>query len=408
VAKTKVRDRDAGNGEGGIRQRKDGRWEARVTVGFDDDGKQIRRSFYGDTREDVAVERDKALLSVRAGTYIPPTKITVGQWMGVFLEVYVRPSVRETTYGQYESVTRVHIVPALGKDKLRDLQPKDVQRFLNDEFSGAATGRALSARSVEVIYTVLHSALKQAVLEGIVARNVADYVRLPKGPAKEMKVLTRDDMLRLMETAMGDRFGPAIITLLSTGLRVGELIALQWSNVDLQAGTLSVTKNATRVSNGTGHTKIVIGDPKTKSGKRVVTIPEPILPILQQWRRQLAEERLAAGPHWQDGNLAFPGYMGAMLDRSNVRRRLQRLCREAGIEYINVHGLRHTFATRMIEEDVSARTVQEMLGHSRVEMTLNKYVHVLSDEKRKASERLARVFSNANLGRGSVGVKQPK
>lgn len=392
-----------GNGEGTVRRRKDGRWEARITTGHDLDGRPIRWSFYGRTRADVVKDMQDALKDVRAGTYVPPSTATLGEWLDVWLREYVRPSVRKTTYAQYESLTRLHVKPALAGHKVRDLQAADIQRLLNDEL---ATG--LSARTVRLLHTVLHASLKQAALEGIVIRNVADYVRKPRGPQRQMRVLTQDEMTRLLDVAAGDRIGPALITLLGTGLRVGELIALQWSDVDLQEGILRVSRSASRVSRGDGHTEIVIDEPKTLSGRRTIPLPAPVLEAVKEWRRRQAEERLQSGEHWHDTGLVFTGYLGVMLDRSNIRRSLDRLCRQAGIPHVGIHALRHTFATRMLEAGVPARIVQEMLGHSRVAVTLDIYTHVLPDQKRKAADILAGVLSSPDSGWGQIGVKRSK
>ena len=225
-----------GNNEGSVFKRKDGRWCAVVTTGYSPTtGKPIRAYYYDTTRAGVIVKRDEALKDVKLGTYVRPTKEAVAVWLKTWLDAYIAPSVRPKTWEGYESIIRVHLVPAIGQIDLRSLQTKQVQRLLNDKLASG-----LSARTVELIHTTLKSALTQAQLEGLVTRNVADHVRKPKKETKEIRVLTVAEMNKLITVAMADRLGPLVITILGSGLRIGEALALEWSHLNLQEGALNI------------------------------------------------------------------------------------------------------------------------------------------------------------------------
>jgi integrase len=267
------------NGEGTIVHRGDGRWMASITVGRNEDGTLKRRSFYGKTRRKVSDKVTTARSEILAGTYIEPSKLTVGQWLDAWLKEYVAPSVRPPTYRQYESMARVHIKPALGRVRLQQLQGVQVQQVMND----LAAIRA--ARTVEIMRTVLHAALKQAEINGLVIRNVAEHTKKPKKQRKPVRVLTNEEQQTLLSVAEGDRLGPLITFLLYTGLRRGEAVALKWENVDLAAKTLRVVCSANRERvPGTKRTVLIVHEPKTESGRRSVPLPPPRRPSSRSGR----------------------------------------------------------------------------------------------------------------------------
>lgn len=392
-----------GNNEGSVIRRKDGRWQGAVTIGYGPDGRRQRRYFYGRTRAEVVAAMEQVLTELRAGTYVAPTDITVGQWLDTWLRDYATPSIRPTTRASYEYIIRVHLRPALGQIRLRQLQAAQVQRLLNERLASG-----LSPRTVQIIHTVLHAALRQAAMEGIVSRNVCDYVRKPKVKRREMRVLSPDEMARLLDAAGHDRLGVAVVVMLGTGLRIGEMLALRWQDVDLEQGVIRVTRSASRVRTPDGGTTVVVQEPKTASGRRSIPLPPPVLSALQHWRVQQAEERLLMGSAWQDTGLVFTTPLGTMLDQRNFARLLDKLAAEAGIARLNVHALRHTYATRLLEAGVPAKTAQELLGHSTVTLTLDIYSHVLPETKRAAANALAGVFANTAANGCQMDVKRAK
>lgn len=383
-----------GNNEGTIVKRADGRWTASITIGWDGD-RQKRQWFYGRTRAEVAAKLDAALAARHDGTYIEPKTTTIGQWLDIWLRDYVQPSARETTWTNYEYVIRCHLRPVLGDIPLAKLQTAQVQRMLNER-----SASDYAPRTVELIQVVLHAALQQAVTEGLLLRNAAGGTKRPKKGRATQRVLTPTDMQALLSVTGTERLGPMIAVMLATGIRLGEALALRWQDVDLPAGVIRIARSASRVKAADGPTKtrVVIREPKTDKGRRSIPFPANLRATLQQWRIRQAEERLALGPAWVDQGLVFTGTTGTMVSQRTLCATLNRLCDRAGVPHINVHGLRHTYATRLLESGIDPRTAQELLGHSTVVMTLDTYSHVLPERKAAAAAAIDALF--APVGRG--------
>lgn len=209
-----------GNGEGTISKRKDGRWEGKVTIEYDPaSGKTKRLTFYGRTRQEVAEKITKALAEIQQGTFVKPTGETLGEWLDTWLEQYKRPAVRPTTYDSYKYLVETHIKPALGNVQLKDLRPDHLQRFYNEKLaSGRVDGQGgLSNRVVRYLHIILHAALKQALKNGLVGRNVAEAASPPSVVKKEVRVLSLDEQRKFLEAAKEERLYPAFLLALSTG-----------------------------------------------------------------------------------------------------------------------------------------------------------------------------------------------
>jgi integrase len=283
---------------------------------------------------------------------------------------------------------RRYLQPGLGGIALRDLRPEQLQHFYN---GCRAQGR--SARTVRYCHTLLHGALAQAMKNGLVARNVATLVEPPRKDRNEMRTLTLEQLTaHLLPVLAEDRLGAAILLAFTTGLRRGELLALRWQDIDLTAGVLHVRQTVSRVRNhtptvGEARTRLDIQEPKTASSNRAVPIPAGCLAALKRHKAKQAEERLLLGQRLQDTALVFCRSDGRPCDPSEFTRHFQRMLKRVGLPPIRLHDARHTFATLMLELGESPKTVQTMLGHSSVAITLDIYSHVsLELEKRAASK----------------------
>ncbi len=382
-----------GNNEGSVYKRKDGRWCAAVTTGYSPEtGKPIRAYYYDTTRTGVVAKRDEALKTVKEGTYAKPTKLTVGEWLDVWLATYVAPSVRPKTWEGYESIIRVHLRPAIGHIELRDLQTNPVQRLLNQKLASG-----LSPRTVEMIHTTLKSALKQALTEGLVTRNVAEYAKKPKKDTKEIRVLTLAEMDALIAVALTDRLGPLYLVMMGTGLRIGEVLALEWSNVNLREGSLTVSHAFVHTKTPTNSKRqYILQPPKTESGKRLLPLPNDIVTILREWRTTQSAERVLVGTFYTDSDRVFTTSIGTPLGQRNVARKLTQLAAKASIPHVNLHALRHTYATRLLETSVHPKVVQELLGHTDISLTLNTYSHVMPEIKQAAARSLDAILNLRN------------
>lgn len=275
-----------GNGEGSITKRKDGLYMARYTVETTTGSK--RKAVYAKTRKEVSEKLTVAMADASKGITADAGVMTIGAFIERWLEDSVRGSVRQSTYQRDESLCRVHIVMALGKKKLKTLNAADVQRFYRDKLD-----TNLSSATVHKLHVLLHKALKQAERWGLVLRNVADDVNPPKVHKDEVRPLTHEQARKLLDTARGDRLEALYVVAIQSGVRQGELLALRWEDVDLEACTLQVRRTLTR--NGG---KLAVGLTKTAKGRRTVKLTQDATEALQgHLKRQLAEID-KAGEKW--------------------------------------------------------------------------------------------------------------
>lgn len=373
------------NGEGTIFQRPNGLWAAQITIGRDPTtGKLKRMSYSGKTRKEVQEKVTKALADMQQGVFVEPTKLTVGEWLDIWLAEYKKPCLRPLVWESYEVIVRVHLKPAIGGLKLKDLRPERLQHLYNEK---SASG--LSASTVKHIHLVIHGALEQAMKNGLVVRNVSEATTLPRGEKKDIRALSLEEEEHFLEVLGEDRLGPAFITLLGTGLRRGELLALRWEDVDLSQGILHVKQDMVR----TKSEGLIFQAPKTAKSRRTIPLPEEVVAELKRHKARQNEEKLALGPAYQDNNLVFTTEWGTPIEPRNFNRKFYQLRQKAGIEGVNLHALRHTYATRLLEKGVSMKAVQELLGHSKYGMTADIYSHVSPKLKREAVAELNGILS---------------
>ncbi len=359
------------NGEGGIRQRKDGRYEARLTLA---DG--TRWSICHQSREKVASALAKAITDRNDGL---PVRVDGKQTLKQFLEAWltaIKGSVRPATFDGYNNYVHTHIIPCLGKTRIAKLTPQQLQAFYSKKL-----GEGLSPTTVRHIHGALHRALKQATRWGVVGRNVADLVDPPRRARHEMKALSTSQARQLLEAAAGDRLEALYVLAITTGMRQGELLALRWQDVDLDGGTLQVRSTVQRVKDG-----LLFGEPKTASGRRRIALAPAAVAALRHHHVSQAEGRLKAGPAWQDNDLVFPNTFGRAMEATNLlHRSFTPLLERAGLPKMRFHDLRHTAATLLLSKKVPVKVVSEMLGHAQVGVTLAVYSHVLPDMQREAT-----------------------
>jgi len=328
-----------GNGEGTISKRKNGTWCAVATVGRKPDGKLKRKYFYGRTRQEVADKLTKALGDLRQGTFIDDTSITIEKWFKTWLEEYKQPKLRPTTFESYRIMVDHHIIPAVGHTRLKDLRPEHLQHLYNEKLK---TG--LSSRTVRYIHTVIHAALKQALKNQLVYRNVSEATELPADNKKEARALTAEEMDKFLNILEGNRLKAAFVTLLGSGLRRGELLALKWKNIDLKEGVIHVKENLTWLPKK----GIVFQSPKTEKSKRSVPLPDNVLIELKKHKKAQAAEKLSAGEGYQDSGMVFCTEVGTPIIPRNFERKYKALLKKAGLTGIKLHSLRHTYATRLL------------------------------------------------------------
>ena len=366
-----------GNGEGSIsRHKKSGLYMARYTVQTATGPK--RKTIYGKTRREVDEKLTRAKADRNIGLAFDSDNLKVGEYLQRWLSDSVKDSVKQTTYESYERLARIHLVPALGRIKLKNLTPAHVRGLYREKLDSG-----LSASSVQRIHALLHKALKQAVNDGLIPRNVTDGVTRPKQSRKEIQALSLEQARTFLQAARSDRLEALYLLAIHTGLRQGELLGLKWYDVDLDQGTLQVRRILSAAKSGPTFTT-----PKNDKGRSVRLTPQAMQALRDHRKRQI-EERLKHAGYWQNTDLVFTSTVGTPLNRHNVfRRSFKPLLRHAGLPDIPFHALRHSFATLMLSGREHPKVVQEMLGHSRINTTLDFYSHILPDMQREAVDRL--------------------
>ncbi len=354
-----------GNGEGGIIRRKDGLYMARYTVQTATGAK--RKAVYGKTRKEAAEKLTKALSDRDTGLVFEGENRALSAFLDGWLEGTVKGSVKTTTYESYERVIRCHIKPELGRRKLKTLAPDHVQALYQRKLDSG-----LTPGTVRLVHSVLSRALDQAVKWGSVPRNVCKATTPPKPDSEEIKPLDSEQARQLLESASGDRLEALYVLAVTAGLRIGELLALRWQDVDLEANTLRVRRTKSTAKGGPRFTA-----PKNGKG-RSIKLTRHAVEALPAHRAAQNAEWLKAGSLWEDHGLVFATHGGRPLDSHNVARTsFKPLLRKAGLPDIRFHDLRHTCATLLLSCGHHPKLVQELLGHASVALTLDRYSHIL-------------------------------
>ncbi|MCL1995328.1 MAG: site-specific integrase [Defluviitaleaceae bacterium] len=372
-----------GQGEGSVYQRKDGLWSARVTVGYDQyTGKQIRKAVYADTKREVIDKLMEMQTEINKGTFVDPTNVTVGEWLPVWLEDYRKNKIKHTTYNK-ERILIKRIIPTLGQIKLKDLKPLTVQRFIN------SLAEDLETSTLKVILIMFNQAINQAVDNGIIPKNpIKGKIKLAKKSYKERRVLTVDEQKIFIETAkelheMGYAGMDVFIFLLGTGLRIGECLALTWDDIDFENAILNVNKTFSHITGvDSGKYEHYLRETKTRASNRKIPLLPQMLDVLEQ--RKQNNSYLS--------NIIFQNVKGGYQIQAHVWKRMKIIERITGIEDITPHALRHTFATRGLENGIPLKVMSELLGHSSIQMTADLYTHVLPETKEREMEKLSNLF----------------
>jgi integrase len=339
-----------------------------------------RRYVTGKDRDEVRQKLTKAMADRDGGLVFNAGVLTVGEYLERWLKDSVQGTVRTSTYEVYGYMVHPHIVPGLGRLKLKDLNPAHVRAFYRDRLDAG-----LSPATVHKMHVVLHKALDGAVSDGLIPRNASKGVKVPQAATrKEIRPLTSEQARDLFDAARGDRLEALYVLAVATGLRQGELLALKWEDVELEEAVLRVRRTLTR-SGG----KVEAGPPKTPNSRRSVGLTSRAVEALRaHLARQLAEME-EMGSLYRPGGLVFANEVGGIINPSNLRNRhLARLLKRAGLPKIRFHDLRHTCATLLLTKNVNPKIVSEMLGHSSISVTLDTYSHVLPTMRENAVRAL--------------------
>lgn len=349
--------------------------EGRITI----NGKSYSR--YAKTKQ---LCRDKIDKLRWEGPAIKPEQITVSEWLDKWLDEEIEPSKKETTYNNYKSLCTHHLKPSIGKIKLLELKRSDVQKMINKK------DKMLSPRTLRLMIIVLSSALKMAVKDEVIDKNAASLVSLPKSTKKEKTWIGIEEIKKILEVdTTKDTIATAIKVSLLTGLRRGEVLALKWSDIDFKNSTLRIERAIIKKAKGTE-----ITTPKTDESNRTVPLPDIVIEILNNHRNFQKEQIKEAGVLYKKKGYIFAGGVGQLLYPDSTRKGLKRILAATGLPDMRVHDLRHSYASTLFEHGIEPKTIQKLLGHSEIGVTLNTYVHLKDKTKKEAVQKIDDLLSD--------------
>jgi integrase len=364
-------------GEGAVfRRASDGRWVGRVDVGHVN-GTRKRVTVYGKTEREVLAKLREVNKAKDRGQDFTARTRTVAEWLTEWLdEIKATDGTRPQTLRWYRWLVKDHIVPTLGPIRLDRLTPANVRHLLAELVKGGA-----GTVTIRQAHGLLRNALGDAERLDLLPRNVARSVRPPAVDRQRRRALTPAEARRLLDKAAGERLYAFLVLAITTGLRRGELLAVRWSDVDFERGTLSVSRTLLRLDG-----RLVFAQPKSETSTRTVPVPPMALAVLRDHKARQKEEREAAGERWWHLDLVFPSSVGTPMEPTNVNRWFRELRERAGLPWVRIHDLRHACATFMLNTGADLRTIMETLGHSQIGITADLYAHVLPPRQRTASE----------------------
>jgi integrase len=389
--------------------RADGQWEATVSLGYDAHGKRIRRAVFGRTKQEAQEALRKLQTDHALGRLTDAGKFTVADYLTLWLDQTARVKVAAATYDRYKLIVDRQLKPHLGALRLNKLTT-----FHVSQLDAILEKQGESPRQRQMAQVVFGTALRDAVRKKLLAFNpVADAAR-PRPPKKEMTVWDAGQVRRFLAAAEADRLYALYVVALDTGMRQGELLALQWPDVDFEAGAVTVQRSLSDVRG-----KLAIKPPKTAAGRRRIVLSRFAVDALHEHRkRMLAEGRdvkagivfcSTAGTYPRRYNLTHHSF------RKAIRRASQKAAEEAAklgadvrpdvLPVIRFHDLRHTAATLLLTVGVNVKVVSERLGHESVEITLKVYAHVLPTMQQAAAEKLDRIFAPDCAGKEGIGAR---
>lgn len=363
------------NGEGSISKRKDGRWEGRYYTGEVNNGKRVRKNVLAKTKTECKEKLDKAIAEnekqqqiMNRCNFLTNPEPTLEEWSKVWFESFCIASMKEYTLNSYKGYFKNYILPNLGGMRIKDISTVTCQQFLMRMFTSGRKrnvekkGKGLAAKTVKDIKIALQTCLQKAVDEEIIPNNPCKKVQLPKDEPKEMQTLKANELAAFLQETKDSGCYEFYLLEITTGLRLGEILALTWDDLDMKNKTISVNKQVQRIKS-----ELKATTPKTAASIRKISICDECLNqlIILRSRQRLNTKLIFPSP-------ITNGYR----DPSSITRKLHRMQKRAGVPQIRFHDLRHSFATLSLEQGMDIKTISHMLGHTDAGFTMNTYMHV--------------------------------
>jgi integrase len=369
-----------------IYKRKDGRWEARVIKGYNEQGKALYAYYYGRTYKEAKDKIFSIMPYINAMT-MEVKNSSCELFFNDVLDAWLNEKsakLKKSSYAKYYNLIKNHIKPSLGYMVLADINSSIVTTLITEKFKNGKVNRegGLSGKSIKDIVTLIKSALRFAKIEGFMSEDIIINLTYPKQKAKEMRVLTKEEQAMFEKYLCTDidesKLG--ILLCLYTGLRVGEVCALMWDDIAFDNHTLTVSRTVQRIQNmceaTSTKTNVLITTPKSIYSSRTIPIPECIISTLKRFRPKMSNAYVLTGK------------IECYVEPRTYQNRFKSYVAASGIRDANFHSTRHTFATRCVELGFEIKSLSEILGHSNVNITLNRYIHPSFDMKRQNMNKL--------------------
>lgn len=395
-------------GGGTIRKRSDGRWEARYTLGIDPKtGKQIQKSVYGKTQKEVRQKLTAITAEIDDGTYIPPDKTTVEQWLNIWLKEYMGDK-KYGTVRNYKNACKYHIIPYIGQYRLSELKPYTIQALYNRLGREEDGKKALSPKTIHNVHGVLSKALNQAVWNEMIRSNPAQLTTRPRKTRKDITTLSDEQIQKFGALVEQDSYRAILKFILFSGVRESEAIGLTWDCIDFDRGTIRIYRQMLkRTKEAGGYTLASLKNDR----ERLLTPPPMLLSMLKEQKREQVEQRMKAGPAWRGWNsveeqktgLVFTTELGDHYCPQTVYAHFKKIAKQIGAEKANVHSLRHTYAVLCLQNGDDVKTVQLNLGHATAAFTLDVYGHVSEKMKQDSANRMEAYMRGTVYGKTQNG-----
>ena len=345
-------------------------------------------------KKDAEKRLSEMLHQIDTGSFMRPSKTTVAEFLEQWLKD-CRSRLSPRGFERYRDIVNSRLIPDFGSIALTQLRPEHIQRH-----ETAIQERGLSARTARYHHSVIHSALKTAVEWGLLSRNPVDAVKPPKIHRTDMQTWDEGEMRRFLEAAKGSMYYELFFLALYTGMRRSELLALRWQDINLDMGQVSVSRTLHHLKDG----RYVYTEPKSAKSRRTIALSPSAILLLKDYRQHRALMRAELGGVQKDADLVFCHILdGSPLRPNSITRAWQTAARGAGVKVIRLHDARHTHASIMLKQGIHPKIVQERLGHSTIQMTLDTYSHVAPGLQEAAAARFDEVVNpeqtNKNVGR---------
>lgn len=337
------------------------------------------------TANEARIHRTKYLSEIHSGKRLGSSKIKLADYLINEWLPLRKPDLKASTYASYEQCVHTHIIPNLGNTKLEELTARKVETIYRSLQRGSDVRPALSAKTVKNIAGVLNRAVRDAVRWGHLAMNPIADVKKPSGKSPEMTAWQTEELFQFIDASANERFAAMWHLAATTGMRRGELLGLQWSDINFDAKTLKISRARVRAGNET-----ITDTPKTEAGKRTIHLDDRTINTLKQHKARQAQEKLSMGGQWSDTDgHVFTEADGSLPNPNTITRRFLALCKNAGLRRIRFHDLRHSYVVASRAAGVDIKTISQRIGHADTNVTLSVYAHVFTTDDQAAANDTA-------------------